>query len=89
MDMNYAFRVERPRERVKINVEGKDRKGSIIVAALMGSRVPLTDGSLLWTSISHPLLTLSVIFAIHWQALRMLLKGFRLRKHVPAANPLD
>lgn len=89
MDMHYAFRVERPRERVKINVEGKDRKGSIIVAALMGARVPLTDGSLLWTSISHPLLTLSVIFAIHWQALRMLLKGFRPRKHVPAANPLD
>ena len=38
---------------------------------------------------THPLLTLKVIGAIHWHALRMVLKGFRLRPRPrPPADPV-
>ena len=42
-------------------------------------RTALTDAALLRVLVTHPALTLKVIAAIHWHALRMLLKGFKLR----------
>jgi DUF1365 family protein len=46
----------------------------------------LTDFSLLQLLATYPLLTLKVIAAIHWHALRLLLKGMRLRAR---PNPPD
>jgi DUF1365 family protein len=89
MDMTYAFRVGLPRERVSVAIRGSDRDGPLIVAALTGRRVPLTNSTLLGVLLSHPLLTLKVIGAIHWHALRMLLKGYRLRTRPEApATPV-
>jgi DUF1365 family protein len=51
----------------------------MLVAALSGDRVTLTDKTLLRVVLTHPLLTLKVVGAIHWHALRMLLKGLRMR----------
>ena len=61
----------------------------MLVAALSGSRIALTDGALLRVLLTHPLLTLKVVGAIHWHALRMLLKGLRLRPRPrPPAAPV-
>jgi hypothetical protein len=38
---------------------------------MSGRRVPLTSARLLWFAIKYPLLTLKVIGAIHWEALRL------------------
>jgi hypothetical protein len=35
----------------------------------------LTDGRLLSLSLSKPFMTLGVVAAIHWEALRLLIKG--------------
>jgi DUF1365 family protein len=42
---------------------------------MTGRRVPLTTLRLAWFAIKYPLLTLQVIAGIHWQALRLWLKG--------------
>lgn len=81
MAMHYAFRVAPPDDRISVAVRGEDADGPIIVAALAGDRVPLTDGALLRLVATFPLMTFKVIGAIHWHALRMLLKGFRLHPH--------
>ena len=57
----------------------KSRVQLLLVAALSGNRRPLTDGALLRLLAIYPLLTLKVMGAIHWHALRLLLKGMRLR----------
>lgn len=88
MDMSYAFRVDLPADKVKVTVRGEDQQGPIIVASLAGSKLPLSDRSLLHLMIRHPMLTVTVIAAIHWHALRMILKGFRLRRHTPAPRRL-
>ena len=89
MDMIYAFRVALPDERVSVMIHGADSDGPLIVAALTGRRVPLTNATLLGVLLTHPLLTLKVIAAIHWHALRMLLKGYRLRARPQApATPV-
>ena len=79
MDMTYAFRVAAPAERVTVAIRTGDKDGLLLFAALDGARVALTDRALLRAVLTYPLLTLKVVGAIHWHALRMLLKGFRLR----------
>ena len=89
MDMTYAFRVALPGDRVSVAIRGGDRDGPLIVAALAGRRVSLTSATLLSVLLTHPLLTLMVIGAIHWHALRMLLKGYRLQARPDApATPV-
>ncbi len=63
-----------------------DKEGLLLVAALSGDRRPLTDLTLARPLSTYPLLTLKVIGAIHWHALRLVLQGFRLQ---PRPSPPD
>ena len=83
MDVRYSFEVSPPEERISIAVKARDEGGPIINTALSGEREHLSDAWLLRAFFSIPLLTLKVTLAIHWEALRMWLKGFRLF-HRPA-----
>lgn len=86
MDMYYDFRVNLPNEKVKVTVRGSDSQGPVILAALAGSKRGFSDRSLLGLMVTHPLMTFAVIAGIHWHALRMMLKGFRLRRHISASS---
>jgi DUF1365 family protein len=89
MDLGYTFRVAVPDRRVSVAIQAADRDGLLLAAALSGERVALTDAALLRALVSHPLLTLKVVGAIHWHALRLLLKGFRPRPRPrPPAAPV-
>jgi len=89
MDLSYQFRVAPPRDRVSVAIRAFDRDGMLLVAAMAGDRRDLSDSVLLRTLATNPLLTLKVIAAIHWHALRLLLKGFRLRpRPLPPAMPV-
>lgn len=79
MDISYTFRVAIPGERISVAIVTSDRIGSVLTAALRGKRSALSDSTLLHALATHPLLTLKVISAIHWHALRLLLKGFKPR----------
>ena len=87
MDMAYSFRVIPPGARLGIAISGRDPHGPIIIASLFAERAPLNDISLTRAFVTYPLLTLKVIAGIHWEALRIWLKGIRLRNHPPAAVP--
>jgi DUF1365 family protein len=78
LDMRYDFSVAEPGETVRVVVRGSDEAGALIVASLVGHRKPLTDGNLLRLLFTHPLMTLKVTLGIHWEALRLWLKGVRL-----------
>ena len=57
-------------------------------AGFSGSRRPLTDGQLLRAFVTHPLLTWKVTAGIHWEALKLWIKGVRLtRQPLPASEP--
>ncbi len=79
MDLEYAFRVAVPGERVSVAIDTADKDGRLLAAALTGTRIALTDSALLRLLATYPALTLKAVFAIHWHALRLLLKGFKLR----------
>lgn len=83
MDLSYAFRIRPPGEAVAVSVEVSDEAGMILSASFGGRRRPLSDGALLRAWLGHPWMTLGVMAAIHWEALKIWLKGEPIR-HRPA-----
>jgi uncharacterized protein len=88
MDIAYRFRVNPPAQRVALVIEGSDRQGPVILASLAGRRQTLGDPALLRVFVAYPLLTLTVVAGIHWEALKLWIKGMRLRVRPPAPGPV-
>ncbi len=84
MDMTYDFCVTPPDAHVSIAIAGRDPDGPLIATAFDGRRHDLSDRSLVSAFFSYPLLTLGVVAGIHWEALKLFLKGIKVRSHRPA-----
>ena len=85
--MRYRFTVAVPRDDrdgLSIGIAASDADGPMLVAHLDMKRGKLGDAALASALFTHPLLTLKVVGAIHWEALRLWLKGVRLHAR-PAA----
>lgn len=83
MDLSYAFRIRPPGEEVVVKVDALDDDGVVLAATFAGRRVELSDGALLRAWFGHPWMSLGVLAAIHWEALKIWLKGERLRPRPP------
>ena len=83
MAMRYHFRVTLPQDRVKLRILETDGEGPLLSATFNGQRRILTTPELLRSFFSLPMVTLKIIAAIHWEALRLWLKGVRL---IPRPN---
>jgi uncharacterized protein len=78
MAMRYHFRVSPPGHSVKLRILQTDREGPLLSASFSGRRSTLTTAALLRSLFSLPLVTFKIVAAIHWEALRLWLKGARL-----------
>ncbi|MDE1157094.1 MAG: DUF1365 family protein [Neorhizobium sp.] len=84
MDLRYRFRVTPPGDTFSIKIDTLDRDGELVLTARhLGRRQPLTDATLLKAFFAIPFLTLRVVGGIHWEALKIWLKGVRLRRRPP------
>ena len=79
MDLVYHFRLTAPAERVAVSIEASKGGERILSAHLGGVRSELSDRALLKCFGAIPLITIKVVLAIHWEALRLWIKGSRLR----------
>lgn len=77
MAMRYHFRVSPPGECVKLRILETDRDGPLLSATFNGRRRALTSAALLRSFFALPLVTFKIVAAIHWEALRLWLKGVR------------
>ena len=90
MDQVYAFTMHRPGPRLAVKIRQRDGSGPWLIATQNGTRRPLSDRALIRQWLRHPLMTFKVIGAIHWQALRLWLKGasfHRYRGPYPNQDP--
>jgi uncharacterized protein len=78
MAMRYHFRVRPPDARVQLRILETDSEGPLLAATFNGSRRALSTIQLLRAFFAFPLVTLKIMAAIHWEALRLWLKGARL-----------
>ncbi len=85
MTMRYHFRVSLPAESVKLRILETDHEGPLLSATFKGRRRALNTGALLRSFCALPLVTLKIVAAIHWEALRLWLKGVRLVPRQDAA----
>ena len=79
MEIEYRFRVSLRDERLTIGIADHDRDGLLMSAAMTAERRPLTDSELFAAFVRMPFETAKVTAAIHWEALRLWLKGARYR----------
>lgn len=75
MGLRYRFRLRRPDAMLAIAIDAEDGEGPVLTARQTGQARPFADRALAAAVLTHPLMTLKVVAAIHWQALRLWLKG--------------
>jgi len=85
-DCRYQFRVTPPDERVAVVIREEEASAPILHASFAGRRRRLSDGALLKMLLSYPLMTLKVVVAIHFEAVRLMLKGVKRHPHVAKAE---
>lgn len=87
MDMRYEFRVTAPSDRVVIGIVASAADKPVITACLAGQRKDLNDRALLAIFLAIPAITAKVMLAIHWEALRLWLKGLRPHPRPARSDP--
>jgi uncharacterized protein len=88
MPMRYHFRISPPAADVKLRILETDSAGPLLAATFHGRRRDLGAAQLLGSFCALPLVTLKIVAAIHWEALRLWIKGARLvPRSIAAAGP--
>ena len=87
MDARYDFSLRAPGRKFAVTIRESGAEGPLLVASHWAKRVPLSDRQLLKAFLTHPLLTLKVVGAIHFEALRLFLKGARYNAYRPHSGP--
>lgn len=81
MECRYDFLIRPPGEHVLVRIEEEDAEGPLLIASFSGRRREWSDGTLWRVFLSHPLMTFKVTAAIHWEALKLLMKGVPIFAH--------
>ena len=71
----YRFRLIAPAERFELTIQKQVQGKADFLATQVAQRVDLSDLALLRLFVQLPMMTLGVVLAIHWQALKLWLKG--------------
>jgi DUF1365 family protein len=87
----YRFAVRPPGEAVFTGVTLSDPEGGLVTAYFSGEREALSDATLAKLALEYPFMTAKIIVAIHWEALKLWLKGvpltLKLRKQREGRRP--
>ena len=83
----FRFRLERTVQQAHIDYD--DAEGALLLTAISGQPRPWSTGSLLAALLRMPFLTLGIVARIHWQALKLWLKGVPFRGAHPHPRPLQ
>ena len=73
----YRFNVERTPDHLRLNIALFEREHLTLAARFEGDEAPLTDMALLRGAVRLALQPLKIITAIHWEAVKLYLKGLR------------
>jgi DUF1365 family protein len=87
MDIRYNWTFTAPEEHLAVHMENYRHNEKLFDATLALQQRPMTAGNCARALLRYPLMTLTVISAIYWQALRLLLKGTPVYTH--PSNPLE
>ena len=75
LDVAFDFRFKNPGQNLRIAIDNYQGDQKTLISTLTGKRTELTTSNLARLTLAFPLVTLKIIFLIHWEALRLWLKG--------------
>ncbi len=81
MDMRYDWRFSAPSDGLHVHMENWRDDRAVFDATLNLKREPISSASLARALLGFPLMTAQVITLIHWQALRLWIKGAPFHTH--------
>lgn len=81
MDHEYEWVFTRPEKSLMVNMKNIKDQNKVFDATLTLKRKTFNLNNLALQTLSFPFMTLSVIFRIHWQALKLWIKGAHIFDH--------
>ena len=83
----YNFRLLKPGKKINVLIKQNDEQGLLLIARQVGKRLDLTSKNLFFEFIKHPLMSIKVISAIHFEAFRLWFKGIKhVKKKIKIKN---
>jgi len=85
MAARYEFQLGAPGDALSVTIRHFDGAQEALCAAVSGKRAPLNDKTLAGIFFRYPLMTFKVTLGIHWEAIRLWIKGarFQSRRRLP------
>ncbi len=77
MDQLYEFIIKNPEQTLAIKIKQSGVDGKTLIATHNGKRIALSNKNLFKSLLTHPLMGIKILVAIHWEALRLFLKGVK------------
>ncbi|MFB2551549.1 DUF1365 domain-containing protein [Ensifer soli] len=87
MEMTYHFRMLPPGREIRWRILETDREGPLLAAAFSAVARPLSTGTILRLVARIPHLTLKIVAGIHWEALKIWVKGVAYRPRPEQGPP--
>ena len=87
MDVDYDWRFNAPGRELTVHMENARQGRKIFDATLVLERREVNGPALAHALAAYPLMTLKVVAAIYWQALKLWLKGTPLHDHPDKGRP--
>jgi len=87
MDVDYDWRFNAPGQALTVHMENARQGRKIFDATLVLERKEVNGPALAYALAAYPLMTIKVVAAIYWQALRLWLKGTPLHDHPDKGRP--
>ena len=90
METAYNFRLAEPKETLSIFIKQTDPEGILLSACQIGRKEDISTKQLLINFLRHPMMTVKIIMAIHFEALRLWGKGVKLvKKNIKIKNDIS
>ena len=74
LDTMFDFNLGLPDDHLNININDYKNDQKVLISTLSGNRKKLSNVNLLYFSLKFPMVTLKVIFLIHWEAMMLYFK---------------
>lgn len=89
MQMRYHFRMLPPGNEIRWRILETDPEGPLLAATFTGRREDMTTATLLSLTARIPFLTLKIVAGIHWEALKLWVKGAKYISRPEAPPPVS
>lgn len=89
MDARYHFRILPPGKAVRLRIHETEAGEALLAATFSGRERPVSTTTLAANLLRIPFMTWKIMAGIHWEALKLWLKGARFHKSPPPPHPVS